>query len=48
MSDPALGCRACGARDAVLDPQDPLPFLALHYGQVGPLCQTRHWGKGCD
>lgn len=30
--------RLAGGVDAVLDAEDPLPFLALHYGQVGPLC----------
>lgn len=30
------GARLAGGVDAVLDPEDPLPFLALHYGQVGP------------
>ena len=34
--------RLSGGVDAVLDAEDPLPFLALHYGQVGPLCQTWH------
>ena len=29
--------RLSGGVDAVLDPEDPLPFLALHYGQVRPL-----------
>lgn len=29
--------RLLGGVDAVLDPADPLPFLALHYGQAGTL-----------
>ena len=37
--------RLAGGVDAVLDAEDPLPFLALHYGQVGLLCQTWHCGS---
>ena len=32
--------RLVGGVDAVLDAEDRLPFLALHYGQVRPLLQT--------
>lgn len=41
--------RVAGGRDAVLDLGDPLPFLALYYGQASTLCcSEKSELRGCS